>query len=290
MMDFFNWLILATIFLLLPIVGGGVIRKVRAMCQRRRGTPLLQSFYDAMRMMKKEPVDSKASNIFALLSPPIALLSSIVLWSIVVFEWTPFILILFWIALYRMAILTYSMQAGTSFGGLGASREILLSITGEPILLLIILVAQSKIHVEFSIEAALLGILIFIVASVPILSESAKPPFDDPRTHLELTMVHEAMLLEASGKSMAFFSIAADIKMLSLIVFVFRLSIEHSKLVDIHLFYQNFLVLVGSFLFLIYLGFWEGTSVRRKWKWVPEIMGLTFLLLLILGTLIKLIV
>lgn len=283
-----NFLILVILFLGVPIIAGGVIRKVRARCQNRKGPSILQSFYDATRLLHKTPIDSNASDIFSKVSPPMALFSAIVLWSIVVFEWAPFILIPFFVALQRMSILTYSMQTGTSFGGLGATRETLLSLTNEPILLLIILVAQSKLQLPFSIETLILGALLFACSSLIVLVESAKPPFDDPRTHLELTMVHEAMLLEASGQSIALFSIAADLKMVSLIVFIIRLSIEHSKLIEIPAIFQNIILFFGIIASLVLMGFWEAISVRRKWKWIPEIMGLTFLLILILGTMVKL--
>lgn len=287
----FHYIISIISFILLPLFTGGLIRKVRARAQGRKGPPILQNFYDATRLFGKEPIDGPNSGFFAEAAPVTAFVTALILWSLVCFEWGPLILIPSFLLLQRVSIMIFAMETGTSFGGLGTKREILLSITSEPILFLMMLVAQSHIQVEFSFTVAAMGIIFLIASGIAIMAELAKPPFDDPRTHLELTMVHEAMLLEASGKSLAFFEFANQIKIASLLAFLVKLGIDHSKFVTTEMINNGIemvFVFFGTVAFAVIVGFWESISVRRKWVWVPEIMGLTFLFILLLGTLVKL--
>lgn len=286
-----NLIIQVVIFLFLPLIAGGIIRKIRARAQGRKGPPVLQNFYDFVRLFQKKPIDGPNSGFYSEVAPVFALFACLIFWSIVVFEWTSFLLIPFFLALYRLSIVSYAMETGTSFGGLGASRETLLSISAEPIILLSILIAQSKIQIAFNWIGLVLGIMLLSSFMVAVLAELAKPPFDDPRTHLELTMVHEAMLLEASGRSMAFFEASSQIKIASFFTLLIRIGFEHSEILDdptIPRYIINLLIIPGALLLSALVGYWEASSVRRKWSWVPEIMGMTFLFILVLGTLIKL--
>lgn len=289
---FITLLIMIFTFITLPFFVSGIIRKIRARAQGRKGPPLLQNINDIIRMIQKTPIDGIFSGLFCEISPMFILFSSVMIWSIVVFEWTSFIMIPFFLAMQRIALTSYAMETGTSFGGLGTSREILIFIGTEPIIIFLIIVAQSKLSMVFSWSSIILGVLFLSVSTIAILAELARPPFDDPRTHLELTMVHEAMLLEASGKSMALFEIGSEIKNASFMIFITKMALEHSK--DIYGFIVppsliNFLSLIGAILLSVLIGYWESISVRRKWTWIPETIGLTFLFLIIFGTLVKII-
>jgi len=284
-------LIQCLVFIIAPFYASGILRKVRARVQGRKGPPILQPFYDMVKFFKKTPKDNPNSGPFAEISPALAVYSSLFLWSIVTFEWVPFLLIPFFLALYRFSLVSFAMETATSFGGLGSSREILLSVMAEPTIILMILVAQSHIEISLTPVGALVGILFLILSFIAILAELNKPPFDDPRTHLELTMVHEAMLLESSGKSLGAFELAYQLKYVSLLGFIIKLAVEHSKIIyntDLTLLFREAVVLPGILVLSIIMGLWEGISVRRKWSWVPEFMGLAFLSILILGTLVKL--
>lgn len=289
-MEYLNYFILGIYFLLFPLVAGGVIRKVRAMAQGRKGPPVLQNTYDFIRLFGKSPIDGPFSGFFAENAPITIFIASLIVWSIATFEWTSVLMIPFFLALQRICILGFAMETGTSFGGLGSSRELLIAICSEPVLVLSLLVAQSKLEVGFSILGTIMGLLFLGAFLVAILAELSKPPFDDPRTHLELTMVHEAMLLEASGRTLAFFEGASQLKIASFLVLLMRVGIEHTNFSFRSLasgLLENFIVFFGAVLLAIFLGYWEARSLRRKWIWVPEIMGMTFLFLLVLGTLIK---
>jgi formate hydrogenlyase subunit 4 len=290
-MENINILILVFIFLFFPIIPGGIIRKIRAMAQGRKGPPLLQNLYDFQRLFSKNPVDGVNANTFAAISPYLSVYAVLFVWSIVLFEWIPFLMIPFFLGLIRICITGFAMETGSSFGGLGTSRELLLYVCSEPIIVLSLLVAQSNIHLDFNFVSALLGILFFGAMLVGILTETSKPPFDDPRTHLELTMVHEAMLLEASGRTLALFELSSHIKLTSLLFLLFKIGVEHSNFPLLESYGHipsTFAIVFGVISISILVGYWESISVRRKWRWVPEILGLTFLILIALGTLVKL--
>jgi len=289
-MEQLNYIILFLFFIIFPIIAGGIIRKVRARAQGRKGPPLLQNFYDLTRLLKKKPIDGIHSGFFAEVSPMLVCVSGIIMWSIAVFEWMPFLLIPFFLVLQRVTTIAFAMETGSSFGGLGTSREMLLSISSEPILLLSILVSQSQLQLSFSWVGIILGSLFLGALMVAVLAELARPPFDDPRTHLELTMVHEAMLLEASGKTMGLFELGYQLKIATLFALVVRIGLEHSKFVDrtISKPTENIVAFLGAILLAIFVGYWESVSVRRKWTWIPEVMGITLLFILVLGSLVKL--
>ncbi|MCE9500400.1 MAG: NADH-quinone oxidoreductase subunit H [Leptospira sp.] len=290
-MNIINILVSILVFISLPLLAGGIIRKIRARSQGRKGPPILQNIYDIRRLLVKTPIDGPYSGFFAENAPIVSLVASVVIWSIIAFEWAPFILIPFFLALMRISITGYAMETGTSFGGLGTGREMLLSITSEPIIFLMILVAQSQLQLTFSLPAVIMGVLFLGASGIAIMAELAKPPFDDPRTHLELTMVHEAMLLESSGRSLGFFDLGQQFKIAALLGFLVRLGLDHSKFLDPGLLTPialNLILFAGTCFIAVIVGYWEAVSVRRKWSWVPEIMGLTFLFILLLGTLVKL--
>ncbi|TGL21806.1 formate hydrogenase [Leptospira yanagawae] len=282
---------LSLLFIFLPFLLTGIIRKVRAYAQGRKGPKLIQFYWEVSKAFLKVPVLHNYFSEISNLAPRVALYSSFMIWTIVLFEWAPFILIPFFLALYRFSFIGFAMEGATSFGGMASGREILLSVMVEPTFILMILAAQSHIEISETPQGILIGILFLALSFMTILAELAKPPFDDPRTHLELTMVHEAMILEASGRQLAYFELASSIKLSALLVFLVKLALEHSKLFD-YIFMNHlgreFLILPIVVVLAILIGFWEANSVRRKWTWIPEFMGLTFIAILILGSLVKL--
>jgi hypothetical protein len=98
------------------------------------------------------------------------------------------------------------------------------------------------------------------------------------------------MLLEASGRTLAYFEAAAQLKIATFLILLMRVGIEHTNCIFRNLgdgILENSIVYIGAVFLAVFLGYCEARSVRRKWIWVPEIMGMTFLFLLVLGTLIK---
>jgi formate hydrogenlyase subunit 4 len=263
-------------FLFLPFLGTGILRKIRALLQRRRGPRLLQPCYDLYRTIRKSPVDGPFSGEFALISPIMSLLSGVTIWALVVFQWASALWIVPLLAVQVISLTTFACETGTSFGGLGASREILITSLAKPTLIVVLLFFETANHKTLNTPlGCFLAILFCLITFVAILAETARPPFDDPRTHLELTMVHEAMLLEASGTRLAFFEMGAMFKMAGLLMLLSRFLVASiTPLFDIR---NSFSEYVIAILLFAAVGIWESSSVRRKWTWVPETLGLTFL-------------
>jgi len=220
------------VLLLAPLLTG-YVRKVKARLQRRRGPPLLQPYRDLRRLLGKEAiVADTASWLFR----AIPYLSFAVTWVAaalvptfatgLLFSWSgDLIAIIALLGSARFLLALAGMDIGTSFGGIGVSREIMFASLAEPAMIMLVftvaLVAGStqlstiavymlspEVGLRVSLAMALVGFLIVAIA------ENARIPVDNPATHLELTMVHEAMVLEYSGRHLAMIDLAAFLKLL----------------------------------------------------------------------------
>jgi formate hydrogenlyase subunit 4 len=230
------------VLLIAPLVMG-VTRKGRAHLLRRVGPPLLQPYRDLWKLMHKEAVLAHNASwiyrvapyfIFAVTWVAAALIPTYA--TGLLFSWsTDLIAIVALLATARFSLALAGMDVGTSFGGIGSSREMMVASLAEPAMLLIVftvaLVAGttqlSTIAAEFTnapvglrVSFALALFAIIVVG----IAENARIPVDNPATHLELTMVHEAMVLEYSGRHLAMIEAAAQVKLVlyfSLIICLF---------------------------------------------------------------------
>ena len=230
------------VVLIAPLVMG-VTRKVRARLLRRIGPPVLQPYRDIWKLMHKEVVLAHNASwvyrvapyfIFAVTWVAAALIPTYA--SGLLFSWSAdLIAIVALLGTARFALALAGMDVGTAFGGIGASREMMIASLAEPAMLLIVFtVALVAGTTQLSSIAALfttasvglrvsLGLALFAMMCVGI-AENARIPVDNPATHLELTMVHEAMVLEYSGRHLAMIEAAAQTKLVlyfSLIVCLF---------------------------------------------------------------------
>jgi formate hydrogenlyase subunit 4 len=222
-----------TILLLLAPLLTGFVRKVRARLQRRQGPSVIQPYRDLVRLLRKEVVLAENASWLFRASPFLIFASTWVAAALVptfatglLFSWTAdLIAIIALLGLGRFFLALAGMDVGTSFGGIGSSREMMISSLAEPAMLLTVftlaLVAGST---QLSTVAALmsspdvglrvsLGMALFALVMVAI-AENGRIPVDNPATHLELTMVHEAMILEYSGRHLALVEFAASLKLL----------------------------------------------------------------------------
>ncbi len=223
---------MALVLLAAPLLTGW-IRRVKARLQRRRGPPLLQPYRDLRRLLGKEAVIADNASwlfrtapylIFAFTWVGAALVPTFA--TGLMFSWTgDLIAITALLAAARFLLALAGMDIGTGFGGIGASREVMIASLAEPAMLMIVvtlaLVAGStqlstiaafmlSAHVGLRVSLALALVAFLIVA----LAENARIPVDNPATHLELTMVHEAMVLEYSARHLAMIELAAALKLL----------------------------------------------------------------------------
>lgn len=233
--------VLQTILLvaIAPLITG-IIRKVKAYLQSRTGPSILQPYQDLRKLFSKGSVVSKdASWVFTI--TPYVCLSAIMVAALlvpVIYARTfgfvgDLIVLIYLLSMMRFFMALAALDTGSAFGGMGSSREMYISSIVEPTMLLSIfamaLVAGTTSLGNIADGIAtngwdlvaptlLLAAAAFFIAT---LAENARVPFDNPATHLELTMIHEAMLLEYSGKQLALMEISS---MTKLIIFLAILS------------------------------------------------------------------
>jgi formate hydrogenlyase subunit 4 len=211
----------------------GFVRKVKARLLRRRGPPLLQPYRDLIRLMRKDVVLAESASWLFRVIPYIVFAGTWVAASLVptfrgglLFSWSAdLIAIIALIASARFFLALAGLDVGTSFGGIGSSREVMIASLAEPAMLMIVftlaLVAgstqlstvaaymlSSQVGLRVSLGLALLALIMVAIA------ENTRIPIDNPATHLELTMVHEAMVLEYSGRHLALIDLSSELKLL----------------------------------------------------------------------------
>jgi formate hydrogenlyase subunit 4 len=221
----------------------GYVRKVRARLLRHRGPPLLQPYRDLVRLIHKDVVVADTASWLFRVAPYLVFSAIWVAAAVVPTFATDLgfsrsadlIVIVALLGTARFFLALAGLDVGTSFGGIGTSREIMIATLAEPAMLMVVftvsLLAGSTqlssvvaftsgpdVGVRISLALALLGL------AMVGLAECGRIPIDNPATHLELTMVHEAMVLEYSGRHLAMIELAAALKLLvylSLIVSIF---------------------------------------------------------------------
>jgi formate hydrogenlyase subunit 4 len=233
---------MAVVLLLAPLLTG-FVRKVKARLLRRQGPPLVQPYLDLVRLMRKEVVLAENASWLFRVTPYLVFAATWVAAALIptfatglLFSWSAdLIAIIALLGSARFFLALAGMDVGTSFGGIGASREVMIASLAEPAMLLTVfalaLVAGST---QLSTVAALLsspGVglrvslgMALIALVIVAIAENGRVPVDNPATHLELTMVHEAMVLEYSGRHLAMIEFASFLKLalyLSLIACVF---------------------------------------------------------------------
>jgi formate hydrogenlyase subunit 4 len=220
------------VLLLAPLLTG-FVRKMKARLLRRQGPPLLQPYRDLIRLMRKEVVLAGSASWLFRVIPYIVFAGTWVAASLVptfrsglMFSWSADLIAL--IALLgsaRFFLALAGLDVGTSFGGIGSSREVMIASLAEPAMLMIVftlaliagstqlsIMAAHMVSGEVGLRASLgLALLALIMVAI---AENARIPIDNPATHLELTMVHEAMVLEYSGRHLALIDLASELKLL----------------------------------------------------------------------------
>ncbi len=232
-----------TLVLLLAPLLTGFIRKVKSRLLRRRGAPLLQPYRDLARLLRKEVVLAENASWLFRAAPYLIFAATWVAAALVptfatglMFSWSAdLIAIIALLGSARFFLALAGLDVGTSFGGIGSSREMMIASLAEPAMIMIVftiaLIAGSSQlstvagfvlspEVGLRVSLGLAAISLVMVA----IAENARIPIDNPATHLELTMVHEAMVLEYSGRHLAMIELGAMLKLvvyISIIVCVF---------------------------------------------------------------------
>jgi len=217
---------------LAPLLTGWV-RKCRAHFQRRQGASIFQPYRDLARLLKKDVVLAENASWLFRAAPYLVFAGTWVAAALVptfavglMFSWSAdLIAIIALLGSARFFLALAGLDVGTSFGGIGSSREVMIASLADPAMIMTVftlaLIAGSTqlstiaetmtfAHVGLRVSLGLALVALILVA----IAENGRIPIDNPSTHLELTMVHEAMVLEYSGRHLAMVELAAQLKLL----------------------------------------------------------------------------
>lgn len=288
------------ILLLAPLVSG-VIKKLKAALQMRRGPGILQPWYDVIKLLRKGMVISEHASWIFHATPYILFLTTLIVGLLVplVSARVPLsflggvLAVIYLLALGRFFLALAGLDTASAFGGMGSSREMTLSAIAEPAMMLSIFTVAiaagstslgEMTRVATSQEWRFLSpsqILAFAALFIVLIAETGRIPVDNPATHLELTMIHEAMILEYSGPYLALVEWAASIKQLVLmtllinVFFPFGLATDWTPaaiVVSLGLFLAKLLMLSIAIVLV------ETTNAKLRLFRVPDLLSIAFVL------------
>lgn len=292
---FVNVLVHLVLLLLFAPLLQGVITRTKALFAGRQGAPLLQPYYDLARLWRKGFVLSHTTTWVFLAGPVVGLAVPILAALLLPFGALPapisfqgdLILFVYLFGLSRFFVASAALDTGSSFEGMGAAREVTFSCLAEPTLLFSLIVLArladglslgtllgSGLGSSWRGGAASLG-LITVCLFVVLMVENSRIPFDDPNTHLELTMIHEVMVLDHSGPAFGMVLYGAALKLMVLGSLVVRLALPFetgSPLLD------GGVYLGGLLLLAVLIGVVESTMARLRLVRVPQVLIGTMLI------------
>ncbi len=267
----------------------GVISRVKAFFAGRSGPALLQPYRDLARLLGKGAVYSRTTTAVFRWAPLGGLAAAVAalpllpmggVGAAVAFP-GDLVLLAYLMALMRFLTVLGALDTGSSFEGMGASREVQFSALAEPVLMLAMTALARRtgsislseicagVTIETWIRAAPALALVSCALLVVFLVENARIPVDDPNTHLELTMIHEVMVLDSSGPDFAFILYAAALKLWvfgSLLVGLCMPVRTGWAILDVCAF------LAGMFLLAVAVGVIESTMARLRLLRVPQML------------------
>jgi formate hydrogenlyase subunit 4 len=277
------WMLLAP---LLP----GIINKIKAWVAGRRGPPVFQLYYDLAKLWRKSVVMSELASPAFIAAPAIGWVA--ILMAAMLMPLGPaggavsfrgdVLLLIYLLALARFCTAWAAMETGSAFEGMGAVREVSYAVLTEGAIIAAVLALCAQtgsislgtmLSPSAGAGAALLGAGLFIV----LLAENCRVPFDDPNTHLELTMIHEAMVLDHSGPPLAVILHGASMKLLLFTVLLVQAVLPMGEL---SILTQAGTLMAGLLLVTLGVGLVESLLARLAFRHVPLFLTTAFLLCL----------
>ncbi len=283
------------ILLVMPVVMPGVVNRTKAIWAGRKGFPVFQLMFDIFRLLRKTPVISNRSSWIFEISA-VLFLSTTILAALVTpvipgaglfsFDYD-FIFFAYMLAFGRIAIILGALDTGSSFEGMGASREATFPSLIEPVFFIVmgtlsLISPYPSLASLVSTGANLSGdhlpalVLCSIAFFIFLQTESARVPVDDPNTHLELTMIHEVMILDHSGPDLAFMQYASGLKMVILASLIASMFNPYSAEINpIEATAASIAIIIGLSIFI---GLIESLIARMRLKMIPLYLLLAFTL------------
>jgi formate hydrogenlyase subunit 4 len=282
----------------------GVVGAIKARLQMRHGPPVLQRYRDLFKLASKETVLSEHASPLARVAPYLVLGAAVTLCT-----WTPvlttqpglafagdLVMTVALLAAMRVLLALLALEAGTTFGGMAASRHLALSALAEPALMLAVftLALNAKSTDLATIASAVEAtphawispshLLALTAVWIVVVSETGRVPVDNPVTHLELTMIHEGLVLDVSGHHLALLEWAAAVRQMVLLTLVANLFLPWgiSATLSPEALGIALLAWLGKLLvFAVVVALTESLTSKMRLFRVPEFLGMAFLLALI---------
>jgi len=284
--DILQGIISIIVILGLSPLFAGLVNKQKAILTGRIGAPILQPYFELQKIFKKETINATSSSFISRISPLINLVTLVIAAAMLpVGFWKPLIsfsgdiiLFAYILGLARFFQILAAMDIGSSFEGMGAAREATFALFAEPIFFFTIGSISfisgftSLFDIYHSIELTNISYGVFIIiCSISVfmlaVSECSRMPVDDPNTHLELTMIHEVMILDNSGIDLFLYQYSSYIKLFIYAIleisFFYPFS-QQSYLLGILIF------ITGSAALTFVLGVVETIISRSKMKNIPQ--------------------
>lgn len=275
----------------------GIINKVKAFFAGRKGPRVLQTYYDIFKLLKKESIKSSTSGGLVRLGPVLNLAALIMALLLLpnAMMLSPFsfngdvILFLYLLGFGRMMTVLGALDTGSSFEGMGASREMQFSALAEIAFLTVAaflailtrsMMLSEMLHCnsgDFTTWSAPAILLTAFALLIVLLAENCRVPFDDPETHLELTMIHEAMVLDNGGPDLALIHYGASLKLWLLSVFFVSVLLP----ADLCGYTAVLIQFAAVFLTSVLVGVIESTMARFRFLKVPQMLLTAFALALV---------
>jgi len=286
---FFEALMQAVFFLFLSPMLLGVINKTKAFVGGRKGPPVLQTYYDLAKLFRKGMVFSKTTTWVFRAGPVVGWIAVFAAsWMVplgrhpapLAFE-GDMIFMTYLLALGRFFTVSAALDTGSSFEGMGSSREVSFASFSEPALFFGFM-ALSRLSGTYSLSGmfppgqggfghsgSVPLILLAVAWFIVLLAENSRIPFDDPNTHLELTMIHEVMVLDHSGPALGLILHGSAMKLLLLGALVLNVIFPWSSPDP----WMNWLYLVLELgLLAVTIGWIESIMARLKLKHIPNLL------------------
>jgi len=277
----------------------GLINRTKALFAGRTGPPLLQLYFDLAKLLQKGAVYSTTTTWVFQAGPIVTLAAYLTTLTLLPFGGAPavfsfsgdFILFAYLLAVARFFTVSAALDTGSSFEGMGASREVLFSALAEPALLLGLaavaratllnqpgvdpvkdVLSLSNLHLHITTgmwyHGGLVVALVLVALVVIVLVENCRIPFDDPNTHLELTMIHEVMVLDHGGPDLAYILYGAALKLWLLGALLVGLVLPHTDVAVL----DTGLALVGMLVLAVLVGTVESGMARLRLPRVPQLL------------------
>ena len=284
-----------------PLVKG-FINKMEARLQCRRGASLFQPYYNLVKLLQKDAVVSETASWIFRATPYVTFVSILLIALLVpvLSSQVPLnfigdiILIIYLFALGRFFLALSSLDTGSAFGGMGSSREMTISSMAEPAMMLSIFTVSLTVGSTnlSNITGTLLNykslnpslLLAFAAFVIVIIAETGRIPVDNPFTHLELTMIHEGMILEFSGRYLALIEWASSMKLLLLLTILVNTFLPWGiatgfTFPGLIISFALYLVKIGFFAFAIVI--LESSLAKVRLFRIPNLLGTSFILSLL---------